>query len=87
MKRIALLRSDVAAVAHLDPLHRDRADPGLDLALRPVAVPDDPVAAVRQLQPFIAARNASASARWPGPEAGGRRSRRTSVSGSSIVSG
>ena len=37
-----------AAVAQLHPLHRDRADPGLDQPLRAVAVPHQALAPVRQ---------------------------------------
>jgi len=37
-----------STVAQLDPLHRDRADPGLNQALRAVAVPDNALAPVRQ---------------------------------------
>ncbi len=37
-----------APVAQLHPLHRDRADPGLRQALRATAVPDHPLASVRQ---------------------------------------
>jgi hypothetical protein len=37
-----------ATVAQLDPLHRDRADPGLNQALRAVAVPHDALAPVQQ---------------------------------------
>jgi hypothetical protein len=35
-------------VAQLDPLHRDRADPGLHQALRAMPVPHDALAPVRQ---------------------------------------
>jgi len=41
-------RLTLAAVAQLDPLHLNRADPGLHQALRAVAVPDDTLAPVRQ---------------------------------------
>ena len=34
-------RLDRAAIAHTRTAHRDRPDPGLDLALRQVAVPDN----------------------------------------------
>ena len=36
------------SVAQLDPLHRDRADAGLHLALRAVAMPNQALAPVRQ---------------------------------------
>jgi hypothetical protein len=38
-----------AAVAQFDPLHRHRADPGLHQTLRAVAMPNQTVTAVRQL--------------------------------------
>ena len=44
----ALGSSAGAAVAQLDPPHRDRADPGLDQALRTMAVPHHALAPVRQ---------------------------------------
>ena len=82
------LASAGAAVAHLHPLHRDRADPGLDRALRAMAVPHERASRPSgSRRSFIAARKASASASiaW----ASSRRAplRRTAVSGSSIASG
>ena len=41
-----------AAVAQLHALHLDRPDPGLDRALRPMAVPDQALAPIRQLHAF-----------------------------------
>jgi hypothetical protein len=37
-----------AAIAQLDPAHRDRADPGLHLTLRAMTVPHQALAPVRQ---------------------------------------
>ena len=39
VKRIACARVDRAAIAKLGPAHRDRTDPGQDLALRTVTMP------------------------------------------------
>ena len=64
-----------AALAQLDPLHRDRTDPGLNHALRSMAVPHHPVAPVLvRLYALHRARNARLPLRWLGQAAGARRS-------------
>jgi hypothetical protein len=50
VKRIFSFRAHVAPVAHLGATDLDRPDPGLDRALRSMAVTHDAVATIRQFQ-------------------------------------
>src|SRR5260370_7588924 len=45
-----LLYVHIAPVAHLGAADLDRPDPGLDCAMRPMTMPHDAVAAIRQFQ-------------------------------------
>ena len=47
-----LLCAHVASVAYLDTTDLDRPNPGLDRAMRPMAMTHDAVAAIRQFQVF-----------------------------------
>jgi hypothetical protein len=55
-----LLRVYVAPVAHLGATDLNRPDPGLDRAMRPMAMTHDAVAAIRQFQFFHMATKAPA---------------------------
>jgi hypothetical protein len=57
-----LLCAHLAPIAHLGATDLDRPDPGLDCALRPMAMTHDAVAAIRQFQVLHMATKQSASA-------------------------
>ena len=88
VKRIRSPASIGAAVPQPNPLHRDRADAGLNLALRPMAVADNAVPPVGQLHaPHLGKECVSLRLDSLSQQVAARRWRRTAVSGSSIVSG
>ena len=90
MKRIcASVAGPSPAVADLGPLDRHRPDPGLDRALRPMAVPHDAVAAVRQASdlPHHGQKGFGFGLDRLRQQPAGAFAQQRSVSGSSIVVG
>lgn len=75
------------AVTHLRALDVKRSDPGLDAALRPVALPDNPLAAIRQDLLGVLCNEGVGLGLSAAASIRRAPSRAISVSGSSTVSG